>query len=374
MSGSSKRTRDAETIHFFRIILGHDQKLELPKRFVRKYGNDLSNSVLISAPSGPLWKIELIKSDGEIWLGNGWKDFADYFSLEKGNLLVFSYEGHSRLCLSMIFDQTTLEIEYPIYNSSSSNDANHDVELQTPKVEEIESDVSVEIIDNFSKCQKRVKKTPLLPFSPNKRMRTRLSIGIHGTRNVKKSGGNNGESKFQISRKSGGKISIRPTKGAARAMSSAQRSRPSNEAPRKMQSLTIKRNATASSKATNFESENPFFLVVMRPSYLPIKRCYLNIPGAFAKTHFTRKQDDLILEDSDGKTWCVRYKLYGDIIISAHFLDGWKEFALHHKLKVGDTCAFELLEGHEISFRVTIFRVAEDANDHITVGKKPIKN
>ncbi|XVE90511.1 hypothetical protein DITRI_Ditri20bG0083700 [Diplodiscus trichospermus] len=147
-------------------------------------------------------------------------------------------------------------------------------------------------------------------------MRTRLSSGIQGTCNVKKSGGTNGESKFPA-----GKITNPPAKGAGRAKSSAQRSRTSNEAPRKMQSLTIKRNPTASSKATNFESENPFFLVVMRPSYITVKGCYL-------------------------------------------------EFALHHKLKVGDTCAFELLEGHEISFRVTIFRGAQDANDHITAARE----
>ncbi|XVE90505.1 hypothetical protein DITRI_Ditri20bG0083100 [Diplodiscus trichospermus] len=365
MSGSSKTTRDAETIHFFRIILGHYQKLELPKRFVRKYGNDLSNSVLISAPSGPLWEIELIKSDGEIWLGNGWKDLADYFSLEHGNLLVFSYEGHSRFCVSMIFDQTTLEIEYPINISSSSNDANHDVELQTPKVEEIQSDVSVEIVENISECQKTVKKTPVRRFSPIKRTRTGVSSGIQGTCNVKKSRGANGESKFQISRKSGGKISTPPAKGDGRANSSAQRSRPSNEAPFLMQSLTSKRNDAATSKATNFESENPFFLVVMRPSYLTATRCYLHVPSAFAKTYFTQKQNDLILQDSDGKTWSVHYKLYGKRT-GYHFLNGWKEFALHHKLKAGDTCAFELLEGLEISLRVTIFRVAEDANDHIT--------
>ncbi|XVF41612.1 hypothetical protein PTKIN_Ptkin01aG0293400 [Pterospermum kingtungense] len=154
MSGSSlKKTKDATPLHFFRIILGHDQKLGLPKRFVSTYGNDLSNSVQLAAPSGQVWQVELVKCDGQVWLGNGWKGFADYFSLKRGNLLVFRYEGHSQFHVPMIFDQTTFEIEYPI-NVDSSKDANHDKQHQMPKVEEIESDVSVEIIHNISLCQR----------------------------------------------------------------------------------------------------------------------------------------------------------------------------------------------------------------------------
>ena len=77
-----RRQRMQKHSIFFRIILGHDQKLGLPKRFVITYGNDLSNSVLLAAPSGLVWQVELIKCDGEIWLGNVWKYFADYFSLK----------------------------------------------------------------------------------------------------------------------------------------------------------------------------------------------------------------------------------------------------------------------------------------------------
>ncbi|XVF41603.1 hypothetical protein PTKIN_Ptkin01aG0292500 [Pterospermum kingtungense] len=259
MFGSSlKETKDAKPLHFFRIILGHDQKLGLPKRFVSTYGNDLSNSVQLAAPSGQVWQVELIKCDGEVWLGNGWKDFADYFSLKRGNLLVFRYEGHSRFYVPMIFDQTTFEIEYPI-NVDSRKDANHDKQHHMPKVEEIESDVSVEISHNISQCQKR----PFPQPSPHKRMRTGLSSGIQGTVNVKQSGGTNGESNFQIS----SKISLPPAKQARQGTSAVQRSRPSNKAPREKRPLTAKRK-TEALRASNFKSESPFFVVVMYPSYL----------------------------------------------------------------------------------------------------------
>ena len=72
-----------------------------------------------------------------------------------------------------------------------------------PKVEEIQSDVSVEIIESISQRQKTIKKTALPRFSPYERMRTTLSNGIQGTWNVKISGDTSGESKFQISRKYG---------------------------------------------------------------------------------------------------------------------------------------------------------------------------
>ncbi|XVF41598.1 hypothetical protein PTKIN_Ptkin01aG0292100 [Pterospermum kingtungense] len=350
MFGSSlKETKDAKPLHFFRIILGHDQKLGLPKRFVSAYGNDLSNSVQLAAPSGQVWQVELIKCDGEVWLGNGWKDFADYFSLKRGNLLVFRYEGHSRFHVPMIFDQTTFEIEYP-FNVDSSKDANHDKQHQMPKVEAIESDVSVEIIHNISQCQKR-------PFPQPS---TGLSSGIQGTVNVKQSGGTNGESNFQIS----SKISLPPAKQARQGTSAVQRSRPSNKAPREKRPLTAKRK-TEALRASNFKSGSPFFVVVMYPSYLTGHS--MHIPIAFARTYFAQNKDDVVLQDLDGKTWKVHFHVY-EKNSCAHFRHGWKEFAIDHNLKVGDSCAFELLEGPEISLRVTIFRVTEDENDDLTAA------
>ncbi|KAK8701820.1 hypothetical protein V6N13_020198 [Hibiscus sabdariffa] len=287
--------------------------MALPKRFVSVYGNDVSDSVIVRAATGPEWKVESMKRDGEIWLTNGWKDFVDYFSLKYGSLLIFRYEGRSRFYVLMIFDQTTFEIEYPI------GVGDHEVELPTPKVEE------GEIIT-------RTEKTPVLCSSPRKRRRTNPSSGMLGT-------GKTGP------------------KEAARAMSAAQRT-------------------STSSTANCFGSENPFFVINVRKSYINGRD--LHIPAAFARNYLAWEETkadvvgseveaNVVLKDGDGRTWpvllkiCKRYRL-------AQFGYGWTAFASDNGLQVGDSCAFELLEGPEMSFRVTILWKTEDSGRHNAHG------
>ncbi|KAL4302485.1 hypothetical protein GQ457_10G015050 [Hibiscus cannabinus] len=253
-----------------------------------------------------------MKHDGEIWLTNGWKDFVDYFSLKYGSLLIFRYEGHSRFYVPMIFDQTTFEIEYPI------RVGDHEVELPTPKVEEVE-------------ITTRTEKTPVLCSSPLKRKRMNPSSGMVGT----------------------GKTG---TKKAGRAMSAAPRT-------------------STSPTANCFRSENPFFVVNVRKSYINGRD--LHIPAAFARNYLAREETkadvvgseveaNAVLKDRDGRTWpvlkiCKRYRL-------AQFGYGWTAFARDNGLQVGDSCAFELLEGPEMSFRVTILWKTEDSDHHTAHG------
>lgn len=89
----------------------------------------------------------------------------------------------------------------------------------------------------------------------------------------------------------------------------------------------------------------------------------------FATTYFTQKEADVVLKDRDGRTWPVHLKVYQKYRCT-RFGCGWKAFAIDNDLRVGDSCAFELLEGPEILFRVTVFRNPEDSNDCHTSGTR----
>ncbi len=88
-----------------------------------------------------------------------------------------------------------------------------------------------------------------------------------------------------------------------------------------------------------------------------------HIPAYFVKKYFSSNKHvgDVILSMSDGRNWTVKYscpkfttKLHGK------FYCGWNEFALDNNLKVGDVCAFELIEGTQMHFKVSIFRFTEE--------------
>lgn len=96
---------------------------KIPKKFVIKYGEDLSNSVCLKLPSGSEWQVELTRSNCETWFGRGWPEFSRFCSLEVGTFIVFRYEGNSKFDVC-IFDTTATEIDYP---------------LTMPKIKEVET-------------------------------------------------------------------------------------------------------------------------------------------------------------------------------------------------------------------------------------------
>ncbi|KAK8653763.1 hypothetical protein V6N13_127747 [Hibiscus sabdariffa] len=101
--------------YFFKIVLEstiRNKKLGIPKKFLRKYGNELTSSVLLTVPSGDTWHVELTNSDGAVWLQNGWQEFSEFYSLKMGHFLVFKYEGNGKF-LVLIFDTSASEIKYP---------------------------------------------------------------------------------------------------------------------------------------------------------------------------------------------------------------------------------------------------------------------
>ena len=48
----------------------------IPKKFISKYGVDLSDMAFLMIPNGTKWKVKLTKHDGEVWFENGWCEFA----------------------------------------------------------------------------------------------------------------------------------------------------------------------------------------------------------------------------------------------------------------------------------------------------------
>ncbi|XP_043816904.1 B3 domain-containing transcription factor VRN1 isoform X2 [Manihot esculenta] len=165
--------------HFFKIILHstiQQGKLEIPRKFVRKYGNGLSSPVILHVPSGAKWSVELLNCNGDVLLGKGWQDFSNYYSLDIGNFLLFKYEGNCQFCV-LIFDKSALEIEYPcenIFNTKPNSD-----DLHNTTIKENEDDTSVEALDFPSQCKKMGGKSTFLHQS-RKFMQSRRKKNDHG--------------------------------------------------------------------------------------------------------------------------------------------------------------------------------------------------
>jgi len=150
-------TRSCSVFHVVRLnFLSLYQGI--PKKFVRLYGKGLSNKALLEVPNGTVSEVELFKSDGKIWLQNGWKEFAEHYSLALGSLLVFEYKNSCHFHV-LILDKTAMEIDYSFSMTDGDDEPDLEGEFQQPRTEETDDDVSVEILDDFPSCHKTNEKS-----------------------------------------------------------------------------------------------------------------------------------------------------------------------------------------------------------------------
>ncbi|CAN1192198.1 B3 domain-containing transcription factor VRN1, partial [Linum perenne] len=120
--------------HFFKVIVEDtitNNKLELPNKFVKKHGGDLSSPVSIKVPGGMTWEIDMmsrmekckrsrnggggvVTNKKSMWLCNEeWKRFARHYSLKHGHFMVFQYEGGSNFSVAIFHYIGGAEIRYP---------------------------------------------------------------------------------------------------------------------------------------------------------------------------------------------------------------------------------------------------------------------
>ncbi|XP_077224294.1 uncharacterized protein LOC143857723 [Tasmannia lanceolata] len=122
-------------------------------------------------------------------------------------------------------------------------------------------------------------------------------------------------------------------------------------------------------EARKFKSSNPFFMVVMPPTYVLI-RFYMHIPSEFVKAHISRKMQNINLEVKDGKKWPVKCIFRG---AGAGLSKGWAAFVWGNNLEASDICIFELVEKKKMEFKVIIFRVVDEVVPLINLSKKKKK-
>ncbi|XP_060970486.1 B3 domain-containing transcription factor VRN1-like isoform X3 [Cannabis sativa] len=293
-----------------------------------KYCGSLSSQIILNLPCGSRWEVGLTKSsDGKVWLEKGWNKFAQHFSLSRGNLVVFRYE--MREFNVIIFGITMVEIDYP------SNPI-----LVKKHVHIDGDDVSFEVLEKFSLHPKSRVKSPLPCSQPHKKMK-QSPLG-------------------KVMEK--GSSSIKVESGDT--IDNTTTGLPTSK--RYQKTLSVHRNISAVERANYFQSEYPFFTVIMKASYTTDRRNF-HIPRWFAQTYIKKEECKASLWISDDKSWHVQYKVrLTSGSTAAEFINGWKAFVVENNLEVGSICKFELTNiVNDVSFRVSIVKPDDDAHNYL---------
>ncbi|KAJ6368432.1 hypothetical protein OIU77_021188 [Salix suchowensis] len=114
---------------FYKLMVAsilQDKKLQkIPKKFVNKYGDELSSIATLTVPCGGICLVELQKDNGKLWFHKGWHEFVECYSIRVGYFLVFLYEGKSNFNVHM-YDLTVSEIKNPCNSISQLQESSHD--------------------------------------------------------------------------------------------------------------------------------------------------------------------------------------------------------------------------------------------------------
>ncbi|KAL8117557.1 hypothetical protein AgCh_015439 [Apium graveolens] len=289
----------------------------IPKKFVRKYGEELRGRVTLKASGGAPWPVEVERKKGEVWLHNGWPEFATLYSLCFGYLLVFEYVERSYFRV-IVFDPSATEIEYPLINCNR----NPDDENSVPGVKKRLAD------DDSIPTVKKVVTDEISDPEVKKRVAENVkSSRCELTRACKKTRASSEEA-----------FHNRP--GLKQEQASGDRGLASQE--EKERALHL---------AKAFESQNPFFISCLTRS--AVRRNGVEITKAFKDTYRKWKSRGQVILQVGRSNWPVGCSLNGDrCTLNA----GWMRFIRDNLLKEGDVCVFELINCSRKLFKVFIYR------------------
>ncbi|KAF3438878.1 hypothetical protein FNV43_RR17153 [Rhamnella rubrinervis] len=307
-------------LRFYQIVRPRDLKLCFPPKFVEEHARNLPDMIVLEVADGEKWDVKLKKGDddrGEVWLSKGWSEFAKFYSIQSGYLLLFTYEGNFHFHV-IIFDKCAMEIDYP-----SSFHCK----------EEYDSDASLQILEDFPTYRKRKRNNRAAPIDQCLRPHKRNLTDRKGTEARKAKAT---VPKRNLSESTGG-LKFPKQKGRRKHgifMSSTKKAQQSEVSRLHLQ-------ASASEIAKDFKSDYPFFTVPMQATYA--RGLYMNIPLTFVENYLGNKDAEFNIRDSNGRTWAVGYvyKLAGRP--RGKFEAGWKKFVRDNDVEIGDVCVFELI-------------------------------
>ncbi|XP_056856047.1 B3 domain-containing transcription factor VRN1-like isoform X3 [Raphanus sativus] len=311
-----------------------EKTLRVPDKFASKFKEELSVAVALTVPDGHVWRVGLRKADNnKIWFQDGWQEFVDRYSIRIGYLLIFRYEGNSAFSVC-IYNLSHSEINY--HSTGLMDSAAHNHFKRPCLFEDLEDeDAETTLHANKEHASSAIQSFFTGPVKAEEATPT-PTLKVTKKRGRKKKNADPEE----------------VNSSAPRDDDSESRSKFYESASARKRTVTAEERERAINASKTYEPTNPFFRVVLRPSYL-YRGCIMYLPSGFAEKYLSGISGFIKVQLGE-KQWPVRclYKAG-----RAKFSQGWYEFTVENNLGEGDVCVFELLRTRDFVLKVTAFRV-----------------
>ncbi|XP_039070500.1 putative B3 domain-containing protein Os03g0621600 [Hibiscus syriacus] len=294
----------ARRTSFFKILIfDFLTRLRIPPAFLKNLEENLLEKLPqeseLETCDGRAWHVDVEKIDDNLCFNNGWKQFVQQNSLEKGDLIVFSYHGNFRFKLEIYGRNCCRKRVETLRKNERKTTAAKPVPAYRPRPIR---NVRRKNLGNLSHVQRRGEG------------RSKVFNECSGGKNVEYieiSDSDDEESLF------GQRENMKESSG-----------------------LEI---------AQNYSSKYPSFKVTMPHSY--VNRYSVNVPRKFMRDNDLKRTAMTIKLEVSDKTWLVNMSNHRRF---ARFCFGWADFAKDNRLQEQDVCLFELIDRNDARFRVTI--------------------
>lgn len=334
-----------------------EPSLALPKDFLKRFHTHLSQTLVLEAPNGELWKAHVeADTQKQLRITSGWKHVAEYLHVQSGDLLVFDLVSKGHFRVYIYEGEDMCEKDLSILKRRKACDMN---DISGAPTTESFASVKQEKGEVMLTCKGHTslgvcngvyimeKDTHLISnTTPNLSPKLELNkidfidtCKVHG---ASKWIGKNDP--LQIVPYHNSSTIKRPTKKCV-TLTDLHKILPNFH----------EKTQIAFKKALSYSTDDPFTIVLMMHSSV-CRGFKVAIPRPFAKQHMSAEPEHVALIDMENKAWSVTW--LGHDNQDGAFSGGWRHFAADHNLKCGDICIFEKGSTKALStFRVHIFKV-----------------
>ncbi|XWS22124.1 hypothetical protein CRYUN_Cryun29cG0007500 [Craigia yunnanensis] len=377
---------------FFKILIfDFSIQLRIPYAFVKNLETNLPKKLpqefVLETSGRRFWHVDVEKADNCLYFRKGWKKFVQQNSLQKGELLVFRYYGNFKFkleiygvncCkkgvvldawkkgkqpLSCQYEQKTFkamagcrqrvrerETESPLQSDEEKRNKNVQTKILR-KLDSVKKRKRNEGSSMLNECAngKASEVVHLESSDEEKRHKNVQTKILRNLNSVKKRRGEGSSMLTECANERASEVVHLEMSDGASDDEANQDSLPDQ---RDQSTAVVGENQNKSSgleAAQEFNSNYPFFKVIIRPTYL--HNTY-NLPQRFVRTnHLKPKRKNIKLQVSN-KTWSVKMSNHP---YYTRLNSGWGNFVKDNSLQEEDVCLFELIDNDDITFRVTIF-------------------
>lgn len=337
--------------HFFKIFLPNlsSKQLKIPPAFHPHVEGEAPARFYLKGPSDYIWGVDLVKRADGLFFADGWEKFVFDHSLAAGDFLLFKYNGSSTLSV-VVFDNTACEKEGAfIARPTCDEKFAFSLDLRVKEEENKEKTVVVGMNQSLKRnAEQSMTSERLISFS----------MACTGSDHFRSSS-DLIDNEFECSNDVNFMLESSqtkvhgPRKRVVRGFLSQRRPTTQEEID------------DALARAQSFRSNKPFFLMVMKGSYV-YHGFYLSLPASFPHKHLPNCNGPLFLHDPSKRHWTVNFLYSRRPALSG----GWGKFAVGNNLEADDVCVFELVA--KTHMKVHFFRVVDDVKPLLRFSR--IKN